>query len=73
MGAVQGDWSMPCQVVPGSQPSNTLLIERITPANLGMLLALYEHKARRAATAACALVHEGSHMDTMPTWDAVPQ
>lgn len=28
----------------GNKPSNTLLIESLTPRNLGMLIALYEHK-----------------------------
>lgn len=28
----------------GNRPSNTLLLERLNPYNLGMLLALYEHK-----------------------------
>jgi len=28
----------------GNQPSNTLVMERLTPASLGALLALYEHK-----------------------------
>lgn len=29
---------------PGNRPSSVLLIEELTPRNLGMLLALYEHK-----------------------------
>ncbi|KJS05579.1 MAG: glucose-6-phosphate isomerase [Gammaproteobacteria bacterium BRH_c0] len=29
---------------PGNRPSNTLLIQKLTPFNLGMLIALYEHK-----------------------------
>ncbi|TFG94233.1 MAG: glucose-6-phosphate isomerase, partial [Myxococcales bacterium] len=29
---------------PGNRPSNTLLLERLTPASLGALVALYEHK-----------------------------
>jgi glucose-6-phosphate isomerase len=29
---------------PGNRPSNTLLIERLTPEALGQLIALYEHK-----------------------------
>ena len=28
---------------PGNRPSNTILIERLTPAVLGKLVALYEH------------------------------
>lgn len=34
----------PHKVVPGNRPSNTLVIERLDPFNLGALLALYEHK-----------------------------
>jgi glucose-6-phosphate isomerase len=29
---------------PGNRPSNTLLLEKLTPAPLGALIALYEHK-----------------------------
>jgi glucose-6-phosphate isomerase len=29
---------------PGNRPSNTLLLDTLSPANLGALLALYEHK-----------------------------
>jgi len=32
------------KVVAGNKPSNTMLIEEMNPYNLGMLLALYEHK-----------------------------
>ena len=32
------------RVMPGNQPSNTLLYEQLTPEVLGALLALYEHK-----------------------------
>lgn len=32
------------QVVPGNRPSTTILLEQLTPYNLGHLLALYEHK-----------------------------
>jgi glucose-6-phosphate isomerase len=31
-------------VFAGNKPTNTLLIEKLTPAALGSLLALYEHK-----------------------------
>jgi len=34
----------PHKVIPGNRPSNTLLIEKITPHTLGALIALYEHK-----------------------------
>jgi len=29
---------------PGNRPSNTILLERLTPSSLGQLIALYEHK-----------------------------
>jgi len=32
------------RVFPGNRPSNTLLAESLTPATLGALIALYEHK-----------------------------
>ena len=32
------------QHYPGNKPSNTLLLEELTPYSLGMLIALYEHK-----------------------------
>jgi len=34
----------PHRTFPGNRPSNTLLLERLTPASLGALVALYEHK-----------------------------
>lgn len=34
----------PHKIISGNYPSNTILMERITPYNLGALLALYEHK-----------------------------
>jgi glucose-6-phosphate isomerase len=37
------DWLVPHRVFPGNRPSNTILIERLTPAVLGKLVALYEH------------------------------
>jgi glucose-6-phosphate isomerase len=35
---------LPYKVFAGNKPTNTLLIEKLTPAALGSLLALYEHK-----------------------------
>lgn len=32
------------RVIPGNRPSNIIFIERLTPKNLGSLIALYEHK-----------------------------
>ena len=37
------DWLVPHRVFEGNRPSNTLLAERLTPAVLGKLVALYEH------------------------------
>jgi len=34
----------PHKVVPGNRPSSTLLLQQLTPATLGALTALYEHK-----------------------------
>ncbi len=34
----------PHKVMPGNRPSNSLLMEKITPYSLGRLIALYEHK-----------------------------
>ena len=34
---------MPHRVFEGNRPSNTILAERLTPAALGKLVALYEH------------------------------
>jgi glucose-6-phosphate isomerase len=36
-------WLAPHQTFPGNHPSSTLLMERLTPAALGKLVALYEH------------------------------
>ncbi len=35
---------LPFKVFEGSKPTNTLLIDRLTPRSLGALIALYEHK-----------------------------
>jgi glucose-6-phosphate isomerase len=40
----QAAFLLPYKVFAGNKPTNTLLIEQLTPANLGSLLALYEHK-----------------------------
>jgi glucose-6-phosphate isomerase len=37
------DWLVPHRVFEGNRPSNTLLLDRLTPATLGKLVALYEH------------------------------
>jgi glucose-6-phosphate isomerase len=37
------DWLVPHRVFEGNRPSNTILMDRLTPAALGKLVALYEH------------------------------
>jgi Glucose-6-phosphate isomerase len=37
------DWLVPHRTFEGNRPSSTLLLERLTPAALGKLVALYEH------------------------------
>ena len=36
-------WLVPHRLFEGNRPSNTLLLDRLTPAALGKLVALYEH------------------------------
>ncbi|MEW8507988.1 MAG: glucose-6-phosphate isomerase [Candidatus Thiodiazotropha sp.] len=35
---------LPHRIFPGNRPSNTLLVDKMTPSRLGSLIALYEHK-----------------------------
>jgi glucose-6-phosphate isomerase len=37
------EWLVPHRVFEGNRPSNTLLLDRLTPEALGKLVALYEH------------------------------
>lgn len=37
------DWLVPHRTFEGNRPSNTLMLDRLTPAALGKLVALYEH------------------------------
>ena len=37
------DWLVPHRVFEGNRPSNTILVDRLTPEALGKLIALYEH------------------------------
>jgi glucose-6-phosphate isomerase len=37
------DWLVPHRTFEGNRPSNTILLDRLTPAALGKLVALYEH------------------------------
>jgi len=39
------DWLVPHRTFEGNRPSNTLLLDELTPAALGRLIALYEHSA----------------------------
>lgn len=34
----------PHKVIPGNKPSNTLVLEQVTPESVGALIALYEHR-----------------------------
>jgi glucose-6-phosphate isomerase len=36
-------WLAPHRVFEGNRPTNTILVERLTPETLGLLVALYEH------------------------------
>src|SRR5450830_444819 len=38
------DELVPHKTFPGNRPSNTILMDQLTPATLGALIALYEHK-----------------------------
>jgi glucose-6-phosphate isomerase len=37
------DWLAPHRVFEGNRPSNTILLDRLSPESLGKLVALYEH------------------------------
>ncbi len=54
------DWLVPHRVFEGNRPSNTLLLDRLTPAALGKLVALYEH----------AVFTQGTiwHIDSFDQW-----
>lgn len=38
------DFLAPHKVIPGNKPSNTLVLDKVTPATVGALVALYEHR-----------------------------
>ena len=40
----KADYLLPFKVFTGNKPTNTILIEKLTPETLGSLVALYEHK-----------------------------
>ena len=44
MSKEQADFLLPFKVFNGNKPTNTLLINQLTPETLGSLVALYEHK-----------------------------
>jgi glucose-6-phosphate isomerase len=44
LAAEEIDRLTPHKTFPGNRPSNTILMERLTPSTLGALIALYEHK-----------------------------
>ncbi len=48
--AADSAWLAPHRTFPGDRPSNTLLLDALTPSTLGALLALYEHKVFVQAT-----------------------
>ena len=54
------DWLVPHRVFEGNRPSNTILLEKLTPAALGKLIALYEH----------AVFTQGTiwHIDSFDQW-----
>jgi glucose-6-phosphate isomerase len=40
----KADFLLPFKVFTGNKPTNTILIDKLTPKSLGSLIALYEHK-----------------------------
>jgi glucose-6-phosphate isomerase len=54
------DWLVPHRTFEGNRPSNTLLLERLTPAALGRLVALYEHSVFTQGTI--------WHIDSFDQW-----
>jgi glucose-6-phosphate isomerase len=54
------DWLVPHRVFGGNRPSNTLLLDRLTPEALGKLVALYEHSVFTQGTI--------WHIDSFDQW-----
>jgi glucose-6-phosphate isomerase len=54
------DWLVPHRVFHGDRPSNTILVDRLTPAALGKLVALYEHSVFTQGTI--------WHIDSFDQW-----
>ena len=44
IGQSELDMLLPHKVFPGNRPTNTILLNELTPYNLGSLIAMYEHK-----------------------------
>jgi glucose-6-phosphate isomerase len=44
LGAERISELLPHKIFPGNRPTNSFLVQKITPKTLGMLVALYEHK-----------------------------
>jgi glucose-6-phosphate isomerase len=44
LSSTQAEFLLPFKVFAGNKPTNTLLIDKLTPESLGSLVALYEHK-----------------------------
>ena len=44
MPSAQAEFLLPFKVFEGNKPTNTLLVDELTPRSLGALIALYEHK-----------------------------
>jgi glucose-6-phosphate isomerase len=54
------DWLVPHRLFEGNRPSNTLLLEELTPTALGRLVALYEHSVFAQGTI--------WHIDSFDQW-----
>jgi glucose-6-phosphate isomerase len=54
------DWLVPHRVFEGNRPSNTFLLEKLTPEALGKLVALYEHSVFTQGTI--------WHVDSFDQW-----
>jgi len=54
------DWLVPHRAFEGNRPSNTLLLDRLTPGALGKLVALYEHSVFTQGTI--------WHIDSFDQW-----
>ncbi len=54
------DWLVPHRTFEGNRPSNTILLQRLTPAALGKLVALYEHNVFTQGTI--------WHIDSFDQW-----